>query len=203
MSKNQNVIEPVNFVSVENGQPVTTSKIIADKFEKEHKDVLKIIKNLECSRKFSQRNFAPASYLDHQNKARPMYKLTRDGFVFLVTGFTGAKAARVKEAYIAAFNEMERRLTERPEQPQPAPESVEFADLKKRVTHLTNVVMQLENIVKSNLPAKKSKGNPDSKTGIGRGSEVFRIGDRLPEGMIVVGCLVESEDMPGRPLVLR
>jgi len=37
----------------------------------------------------------------------PMYEMTRDGFSFLVMGFTGAKAAQFKEAYIEAFNRME------------------------------------------------------------------------------------------------
>ena len=41
-----------------------------------------------------------------------MYYMTRDGFTFLAMGFTGKVAARFKEAYIEAFNEMERRLQE-------------------------------------------------------------------------------------------
>jgi len=36
--------------------------------------------------------------------------MTRDGFSFLCMGFTGAKAAIWKEAYIAAFNRMEAAL---------------------------------------------------------------------------------------------
>ena len=35
-----------------------------------------------------------------------MVRMTKDGFMFLVLGFTGAEAARIKEAFIAAFNEM-------------------------------------------------------------------------------------------------
>ena len=34
------------------------------------------------------------------------YEMTKDGFIFLVMGFTGAKAAQVKEAYINTFNHM-------------------------------------------------------------------------------------------------
>ena len=49
-----------------------------------------------------------------------MFELTRDGFVFLVMGFTGPKAARWKEAYIAAFNAMEAQLAART----PAPEAL-------------------------------------------------------------------------------
>ncbi len=39
-----------------------------------------------------------------------MFEMTKDGFVFLVMGFTGKKAAAFKEAYIAEFNRMEERL---------------------------------------------------------------------------------------------
>ncbi len=36
--------------------------------------------------------------------------MTRDGFVFLVMGYTGEKASRFKEEYINAFNDMEAEL---------------------------------------------------------------------------------------------
>ena len=35
-----------------------------------------------------------------------MYNVTKDGFMFLVMGFTGKQAAAIKEAYINAFNQM-------------------------------------------------------------------------------------------------
>jgi phage regulator Rha-like protein len=39
------------------------------------------------------------------------YHLTKDGFMFLVMGFTGAKAAELKINFINAFNEAQRRLS--------------------------------------------------------------------------------------------
>lgn len=42
------------------GLAVTTSLLIAEKFGKNHKDVLKAINNMECSADFNGRNFAPA-----------------------------------------------------------------------------------------------------------------------------------------------
>lgn len=88
----------------------TTSRIIAAKFEKQHKDVLRAIRNLECSEDFNQRNFAPVEYLDAKGEARTEYGITRDGFSYLVMGFTGKEAAAWKERFIAAFNAMEKRL---------------------------------------------------------------------------------------------
>ena len=41
-----------------------------------------------------------------------MYEMTKDGWMFLVMGFTGKKAAYIKEVFIAMFNEMERMIRE-------------------------------------------------------------------------------------------
>ena len=42
-----------------------------------------------------------------------MYLMNRDGFMFVVMGFTGEKAAQLKWNYIQAFNAMEAALAER------------------------------------------------------------------------------------------
>lgn len=97
-------------VSIHNGKAVTTTQDVADYFRKLHKDVLKKVSTLECSPEFNERNFAPVEYIDAKGEKRPMYEMTKDGFVFLVMGFTGKKAAAFKEAYIAEFNRMEAEL---------------------------------------------------------------------------------------------
>lgn len=84
----------------------TTSLKVAEFFNKRHTEVLRTIHNLECSPKFRQRNFASAEYLDKQGKPRPMIEMTKDGFTFVAMGFTGKEAAKFKEDYINAFNEM-------------------------------------------------------------------------------------------------
>lgn len=85
-----------------------TSKQIADSFGKVHRDVLRAVKNLDCSEEFRVRNFAQSSYTSEQNKTLDCFEITRDGFSFLCMGFTGKQAAKWKEAYIKAFNELER-----------------------------------------------------------------------------------------------
>ena len=89
---------------------VVTSLDIAETFGKEHKNVLRDIKQLECSDEFGQLNFEPSSYINQQNKEQPMYFITRDGFTLLVMGYTGEKAMKFKEAYIRQFNAMEKAL---------------------------------------------------------------------------------------------
>ena len=108
----QEVFEPTieDMIQTENGIPTTTSLVIAQTFEKEHKDVLRAIYNMECSPEFNERNFAPVGYKDAKGEIRPAYRLTRDGFAFLAIGFTGKKAAAWKERFLEAFNTMEAAL---------------------------------------------------------------------------------------------
>ncbi|WP_097409954.1 Rha family phage regulatory protein [Escherichia coli] len=97
-------------VTIKNGRAVTTSVAVAEFFRKMHKDVLRKIETLECSEDFNERNFTPVTYTDAKGEKRPMYQITKNGFVFLVMGFTGKKAAAFKEAYIAEFDRMEAEL---------------------------------------------------------------------------------------------
>ncbi|MCU4315267.1 Rha family transcriptional regulator [Acinetobacter bereziniae] len=100
------LIQIDDAVFIQEDQVKTTSLKVAEIFEKRHSDIIRVLKNIDCSPEFSQRNFASANYLDEQGKPRPMYEMTKDGFIFLVMGFTGATAARIKEAYINTFNQM-------------------------------------------------------------------------------------------------
>lgn len=110
--QNALISSPVSLQIV-NGHPVTTSLDVAQHFGKRHDTVLRAIRQLDCSEEFTHRNFAASEYQDSTGRTLGMYQITRDGFVFLCMGFTGADAAKWKEAYINAFNEMEKALAER------------------------------------------------------------------------------------------
>ena len=94
----------------QNDQVKTNSVLVAKVFNKEHGKVMRDIANLKCSNDFRAANFGLSSYVNEQNKEFPMYEMTKDGFTFLVMGYTGQKAAEFKEAYINAFNKMETEL---------------------------------------------------------------------------------------------
>ena len=94
----------------QNDQVKTNSVLVAKVFNKEHGKVMRDIANLKCSNDFRAANFGLSSYVNEQNKEFPMYEMTKDGFTFLVMGYTGQKAAEFKEAYINAFNTMETEL---------------------------------------------------------------------------------------------
>lgn len=90
-----------------NGNIKVSSIQVAEKFKKPHKDVLKAIKNLECSYDFNRRNYSPIEYKDSRNRKQPAVLMSRDGLSYLVMGFTGKEAAWWKERFIEAFNKME------------------------------------------------------------------------------------------------
>jgi Rha family phage regulatory protein len=100
----------MQLVTQLDGHLMTTSKIVSDVFGKVHRDVVRSIKELNCSDEFRLRNFTQSYYVSPQNKKLQCYEMTRDGFSFLCMGFNGSKAAEWKEKYIAAFNEMESGL---------------------------------------------------------------------------------------------
>lgn len=93
-----------------NDQAMTSSLLVAKEFGKEHNKVMRDINNLACSQEFRAANFGESSYVSEQGKEFPMFTMTKDGFSFLVMGYTGKKAAQFKEAYINAFNKMESEI---------------------------------------------------------------------------------------------
>ncbi len=97
----------------DNNQVTTDSLTVADRFGKRHCDVLRSIKLLKCSKDFNARNFASVEYKDQKGEKRTYYDMTQDGWMFLVMGFTGEKAAEWKEKFIVAFRAVEAELRKR------------------------------------------------------------------------------------------
>lgn len=103
------------ILSTQNGEPVASSRQIAENFGKEHKNVLQTIDNMTAENSALLQMFHLSEYTTSQNKKLPMYLMNRDGFSLLVMGFTGKAALEWKLKYIQAFNEMEKKLAQRPQ----------------------------------------------------------------------------------------
>lgn len=106
----------------ESNQPLTNSKLVAEVFGKNHKDVMKAIRNLtegsaqNCA---VRQMFSESTYLNEQNKEQPMFIMNQDGFTLLAMGFNGKKAMEFKLKYIEAFNAMKRQIEQnKPSVPQ-------------------------------------------------------------------------------------
>lgn len=103
------------FLSTD-GHPYTTSRALAERFGKLHKNVLRDIERTLAESpdpEFSRLNFEPSSYLNAQRKSQPEYRLTHDGFALLAMAFTGTDAMAWKIAFLQAFRALEAELLER------------------------------------------------------------------------------------------
>ena len=96
------------------GTPVTDSVKVARVFEKQHKNVMKSIRNILGSAQnlANQKWFAETTYMDAQGKRQPMFLMNRDGFSLLTMSLTGEKAMAFKVAFIEQFNRMEQAIKE-------------------------------------------------------------------------------------------
>ncbi|WP_293726868.1 Rha family transcriptional regulator [uncultured Phascolarctobacterium sp.] len=103
------------LVVVKNNQVVVSSRQVAEKFGKEHRNVLASIReNLVAEN--SATKFYQESTHEYRGQRFPEYLMNRDGFTLLAMGFTGKDALQWKIKYITAFNEMEAKLKPLPKQ---------------------------------------------------------------------------------------
>ena len=98
-------------IKVENDQLLVSSLEIAKNFGKEHKNIIRDVKNLTAQNCAVKNEFYETTYKSDRGKQYPMYLMNRDGFSLLVMGFTGKEAVEWKLKYIKAFNEMEQKLS--------------------------------------------------------------------------------------------
>lgn len=104
-----NGLQEVRDIVMLSGEHVMTdSRKVAEAFGKRHDSVLRAFKNLRCSKDFARHNYVECLQINNlaNGKPEPVIQMTKDGFMLLVMGFTGQKAIQIKEAFIAAFNEM-------------------------------------------------------------------------------------------------
>ena len=102
------------ILSTQNGEPVASSRQIAESFGKEHKDTLECIRQILAAENSATKSMFYETTFENRGKQYPMYLMNRDGFSLLVMGFTGKAALEWKLKYIQAFNEMEKKLSTPP-----------------------------------------------------------------------------------------
>lgn len=124
--------ELVKFIQGTNDEPMVSSREVAAKFAKEHKEVLRAYKNLvfqDPVGDFNERNFALVEYIDAKGESRPEITMTKDGFMLLAMGFTGEEATLWKVRFIDAFNQATGSLSE----------------LRNELIRKETVILQLQN----------------------------------------------------------
>lgn len=102
-------------LSMQSGEPVASSRQIAENFEKNHNHVLRDIDSLKKDVSNFGQMFFETTAPDSYGREQRAYLMNRDGFTLLAMGFNGKAALEWKLKYIAAFNKMEKKLAEKPQ----------------------------------------------------------------------------------------
>lgn len=156
------------LVIMHDQQAVTTSLILAEAFNKQHKNVIQAIEAkiepAENSARY-KRMFYEGIYTDKKGEQRKMYYLNRDGFTFIAMGFTGRKADEFKLKYIDAFNRMEERIRNQSLQVlNQSTDDLKRANLLYKIANLTSDEELKEQSLKSSYELVTGKSIHQKKT---------------------------------------
>ena len=115
-----NEIVSLTTADVSRAIPITTSRLVAEKFDKDHKIVLKairgLIKDLKDGHQMVPIYFVEeGEYEDSYGRKQSEYRMNEQFFTLLAMGFTGSKALRFKTDFITAFTRMRAELLSRTE----------------------------------------------------------------------------------------
>lgn len=89
---------------------MTSSLQVSETFSKEHRNVLRDVKNLTAQNSAVKKYFFEDTYINSRGQEYPIIYMNRDGFTLLAMGFTGKQALAFKLKYIDAFNQMEQQI---------------------------------------------------------------------------------------------
>ena len=129
----------------------TTSRQIAEVFEKRHADILRIIDKLPND-EFRKRNFAlteRTAKFGAVERTEQYYKITKDGFALLVMGFTGERAYKWKIEYIKAFNLMQEELLKRSRRKSESGQRAKIAAKNRKIALLKRQMANQNSVVKT------------------------------------------------------
>ncbi|MYL45014.1 hypothetical protein GLV94_05115 [Virgibacillus halodenitrificans] len=137
------------------GQLVTDSREVAKMIGKEHKELMRSIRQyagiLTSANLRSSEFFIPSYYQDAKKEQRPCFLLTRKGCDMVANKMTGQKGVLFTAEYVTRFEEMERELT-KPKTPQTHLEILQGAinqmvEQDKKLHQLEGQVNNISNIV--------------------------------------------------------
>jgi anti-repressor protein len=156
------------------GTLVTNSLLVAEKFSKDHKNVLFAIRNIISSAEKSAQYYRSDIYVDSSGKSNEMFYMNRDGFTLLAMGFNGAKAMQFKIDFIEAFNYMEKQLLAKQfELPKTFAQALQLAaDQAKQIELQEGQIKALEPKAK----VHDLIANSDKLTSMGDAAKVLNIG---------------------------
>lgn len=88
----------------------TTSLLIAQKFGREHKNILQSLDHLIAEGEFNELNFQPVKYLDNKGEKRKMLLLDEELATVFIMRMTGTDVVKWQREYVQAFRAMRNTL---------------------------------------------------------------------------------------------
>lgn len=102
------------YVELKADKVYTTSRIVAEKFGKSHKHVLRTIRelldNLAELKEISRSNFGPSEFIDSRGKRQIEYTMDEDAFALLAMRFTGPEALKIQVKFVSEFRRVRELL---------------------------------------------------------------------------------------------
>ena len=82
----------------------TNSLQVAQEFGRKHSNILRDIRHLDCSQEFKRLHFQLSSYRSEKRGKKPVYLMTKQGFVFFVLRFKDENDVAIREALFKKYN---------------------------------------------------------------------------------------------------
>lgn len=131
---------------INDGVVLVSSRDVAERFGKRHDHVLRaILSKIKVTPKLGEpKYFIENTYTDKSNRKSKEYLMTRDGFSFIVMGFTGKDADDWKLKYIEAFNKMESQLKEQNNKQLPSTYKEALINLIKQIEQNEKLLAEVD-----------------------------------------------------------
>lgn len=105
-------MQTTDIVLMNQGEPYTTSLVIADLFHKRHKHVLRDIRELVTKHELQGPNFRPTTYqrvmIDGSKKHEPLFHITRNGALAIAYRYSSSRLSfEIFQTLLKAFEEKE------------------------------------------------------------------------------------------------
>lgn len=160
----------VELVEIENNQPVTSSKKVADVFGKAHDKVMRDIK--ETINKIGTPNLANEMFMEttYENRGKhyPMFLMTEKGFNLVVMSYTTKKAMEYKLAFLDEFENMRKALKNKQELVTP---SYQIEDPVKRAERWIEEEKERQRLLLENEEKEKYIEDNKERTLLGQAVE--------------------------------
>jgi Rha family phage regulatory protein len=125
-----------NLINIVNNEAHTDTLVIAEQFGRRHDNVLRTIKELTEGGTLGALEIEGTSYIDSQNKLRPMYTLTERGFLIAMPFIGGSKAREGQVRLVDAF--MAGRQAANDQAVRPVSIEVEIAEAAARMLRMSD-----------------------------------------------------------------